>query len=116
MTDSTHPITGPDVSPADAHQIAATETVLLLDVREDDEWDRGHAAGAVHVPLGQLNPAALDTAVPVIAICRSGNRSSKAALRLTAAGLQVRNMAGGMTAWQEQGLPMVRDDGSPGNV
>ncbi|WP_255696555.1 rhodanese-like domain-containing protein [Allobranchiibius sp. GilTou73] len=85
-----------------------------MDVREDEEWDRGHAAGAVHIPLGDLEPATMDTAVPVITICRSGKRSGKAAERLAAAGFQVRNMVGGMSAWHEQGLPMVRDDGSAG--
>lgn len=90
---------------------------VLLDVREPAEWAGGHAPGAVHLPL-----AGVSTAAPrfgdaeVLAVCRSGNRSAKAAEALAAAGVEVRNVAGGMSAWMEAGLPVVRDDGSPGEV
>jgi rhodanese-related sulfurtransferase len=95
---------------------AARTGVLLLDVREAHEWAAGHAPGATHVPLGVLDPAGLDPAVPVVAICRSGNRSGRATATLVAAGFDVRNMAGGMKAWAGAGLPVIRDDGTPGRV
>ena len=106
---------GTDITPGQA--LAAAETgAVLLDVREPDEWTRGHAPGAVHIPLADLDPARLDRHQPVIAICRSGNRSGKAADALTAAGILVHNMTGGMQAWQHEGLPVVRDDGTPGSI
>lgn len=106
----------PDVDPAEAARMAGREDVVLLDVREPAEWEAGHAAGAVHQPLDALDPAMLDPDVEYVAVCRSGNRSGKAAAVMAAAGLPVANMAGGMTAWAEAGLPIVRDDGGAGIV
>lgn len=105
-----------DVDTHEAERLAADGAVLLLDVREPDEWEAGHAPGATHVPLGDLDPAALPTDRPIVAVCRSGNRSGKAAETLSAAGLTVHNMAGGMNAWVAAGQPVVRDDGTSGSV
>lgn len=113
--DTTDPATS-DLTPAQALSLHAAGEVTLLDVREPDEWAKGHAAGAVHVPLGELDPATVDTGKPIVAVCRSGNRSGKAAELLRDAGIEVRNMAGGMNTWHEQGLPMVTDAGTPGTV
>ncbi|MGI8806884.1 MAG: rhodanese-like domain-containing protein [Acidimicrobiales bacterium] len=89
----------------------------LLDVREDDEWAAGHAPEAVHVPLAEVSDAASRfDGRQVLSVCRSGGRSAKAAEILAAAGIDVRNVAGGMTAWAEAGLPVVRDDGTAGTV
>lgn len=106
----------PDVSVQEAADAAASDSVLLLDVREDDEWRAGHAQSAVHLPLSRLDAAAVPTDRPVIAVCRSGNRSGKAAALLAAAGVDVANMAGGMTTWAAAGLPVVDADGRPGEI
>ena len=106
----------PDVSVHEAADAAASDSVLLLDVREDDEWAAGHAQGAVHMPLSSLDPAAVPTDLPIVAVCRSGNRSGKAAATLAQAGIDVVNMAGGMTAWAAAGLPVIAADGSPGEI
>ena len=52
-------------------------TARILDVREDFEVAEGMIPGALHIPMGQLQArlSELDPAVPVIAVCRSGNRS-----------------------------------------
>ena len=90
---------------------------VLVDVREDDEWAVGHAPEAVHVPLAEVSDAASRfDGQQVLTVCRSGGRSAKAAELLAAAGIDVRNVAGGMTAWAELDLPVVRDDGSAGAV
>lgn len=89
---------------------------ILLDVREQGEWDSGHADAAIHVPLGQLQPNAFPTDATIVAVCRSGNRSSQAASILTAAGLDVVNLDGGMKAWAREGRPVVRADGQQGSV
>lgn len=92
----------------------AEDGALVLDVREPEEWAEGHISGAHHMPLGELDPAAISRDSTVIAVCRSGNRSSKAAAILAEAGHEVVNMQGGMNAWTKAGLPVVTDTSTPG--
>jgi len=89
---------------------------MLVDVRDHDEWSAGHAPGAVHAPLSKLKPESFPSDAAIIAVCHSGGRSAKATQRLSATGLSVRNMTGGMSAWADAGLPVTRDDGTPGTV
>jgi rhodanese-related sulfurtransferase len=90
----------------------------LLDVRTPDEWVAGHAPGANHVPLDELEARVAD--VPrdraVVAICRSGARSGKATEFLLAQGYDAVNLAGGMRAWAASGLPMISESGDPPRV
>ena len=93
------------------------DSALILDVREQDEWDAGHAPGAVHIPLGEL-PSRLgelpDTDAETLAIaCRGGGRSSRAVAWLTQQGFDVANLDGGMKAWHGAGKPLVADAGAP---
>ncbi|MFH8451159.1 rhodanese-like domain-containing protein [Streptomyces fungicidicus] len=95
---------------------------FLLDVREDDEWKAGHAAGALHIPisefvarLGELTEAApQDGRVHVI--CRSGGRSAQVTMYLAQQGVDAVNVDGGMQVWEAAGRPVVTDDGTPGHV
>lgn len=112
----TEPPAVPEVDATQAARLVEAGQVLLLDVREDDEWQAGRAPSAEHVPLGSLDPAAIPRDRPVVAVCRSGNRSGTAAQALAAAGHDVRNLAGGMQAWAAAGLPAVRTGGVPGEV
>ena len=93
-----------------------SDQALVLDVREQDEWDAGHAPGAVHIPLGEL-PSRLDelpdTDADVLAVvCRSGGRSSRAVAWLSQQGFDVANLHGGMKAWEGAGKPLVAESGS----
>ncbi len=90
----------------------------ILDVREQDEWDAGHIDGAQHIPLGQLGDrlAEVPRDRPVVAVCRSGSRSDRAATRLRAGGFEAENMDGGVTAWTRAGLQLVAKSGGPGRV
>ncbi|NMH97014.1 rhodanese-like domain-containing protein [Pseudonocardia acidicola] len=105
----------PQVDPAEATRLIH-DGALLVDVREPDEFAAGHAPGAVNMPLEQLDPDALPRDRLIVTTCRTGHRGAKAAARLLAAGFGVRNLAGGMTAWANAGLPVVRADGSPGTI
>jgi rhodanese-related sulfurtransferase len=105
----------PDVDAFLARQLQA-QGVVLLDVREPDEWNAGHAPGATHRPLGQLDPGDLDSAASYVTVCRSGGRSAKAAAALHEAGFDVANFAGGMSDWQHAGLPVIGDDDAPGYI
>ncbi|MGY1499341.1 rhodanese-like domain-containing protein [Streptomyces sp. QTS52] len=95
---------------------------FLLDVREDEEWQAGHAAGASHIPMsefvaryGELTEAApQDGRVNVI--CRSGARSAQVTNYLVQQGIDAVNVAGGMQGWEAAGRPVVTDEGAPGFV
>lgn len=91
---------------------------VLLDVREDDEWKRGHAAAAQHIPMGQV-PARLDEidrSATLYVICKAGGRSAKVAEFLARDGFGPINVDGGMLAWAAAGRPVVTDDGGPGSI
>ncbi len=107
---------GPEVDATEAARRADAGQVLLLDVREDDEWASGRAPQASHTVLGQLDPATVPRDRPVVAVCRSGKRSAQATQALIAAGVEARNLAGGMQAWAAAGLPVLSADGGPGEI
>ncbi len=86
--------------------------LTVLDVREGDEWDAGHIAGARHLSYKHLDARlaelALDPAAPLAIICASGQRSSTAASLLLRRGFtDVRNVVGGMDAWKAAGFDFV---------
>jgi rhodanese-related sulfurtransferase len=93
--------------------------VVLLDVREQEEWGAGHIDGAVHVPMSQLpsslarDPAQLPSDQPIVVVCRVGARSAAVTAWLAANGYDARNLAGGMVAWAHAGRPLVSENGQP---
>ena len=91
---------------------------LLLDVREADEWDAGHAPAAVWIPLGELSARAdeLPATGRIVAICRTGARSLAVAAALIDAGYDAVNLDGGMRAWAAEDYEVVAGDGLPGTV
>jgi hydroxyacylglutathione hydrolase len=83
--------------------------VVVVDVRSRSEWDGGHLAGAVHIPLGLLpdHLAELPAHGTVVLQCETGSRSAIAASLLAARGHRdVANLAGGIAAWIQAGYPM----------
>ncbi len=89
---------------------------IVVDVREQDEWDEGHVEGAVHVPRGYLESRierlAPDTSRPVIVYCSAGNRSAFAAKTLADLGYEdVVSLAGGFTDWKRNGFPVQMQTG-----
>ncbi len=110
----------PEVPQATITDVPTTfdETVMLLDVREPDEWQRGHAPGARHIPMGEVpaRMAELDPQARLFVVCHAGGRSQQVASYLARNGYQPANVTGGMLAWAEAGRPVVTDDGSAGTV
>ena len=97
---------------------ARRQRVQILDVREHGEWAAGRIPEAVHIPMGDL-PARLgeiDPEAPVVAVCRSGNRSAHVTAWLSAHGFEAYNLRGGMKAWRDAGLAFTTPDGGPGRV
>jgi molybdopterin/thiamine biosynthesis adenylyltransferase/rhodanese-related sulfurtransferase len=90
--------------------------VVLIDTREPHEYQEAHLENGKLVPPGlladEIAAAAPDKSARTIVYCRSGNRSHTAAEQLQALGYEdVASMAGGILAWQEQGLPVVAASG-----
>ena len=89
---------------------------VLLDVREYPEYAAGRIRGARLVPLGELERRAgeVDRSRPVYVVCRTGRRSAEARRRLKALGFaDVRNVSGGMEAWERAGMAVERDARPP---
>jgi rhodanese-related sulfurtransferase len=85
--------------------------LVLVDVREHSGRARGFAPGSRHLPLGQVKGrlGELPSDRPVAFICQSGRRSAMAATAARRAGLDVYDVAGGMSAWERQGLDTDTD-------
>jgi rhodanese-related sulfurtransferase len=92
-------------------RMKASEGVRLIDVREDNEWEAAHAAGAEHIGKGIIERD-IETEVPdketeLILYCGGGFRSALAADVLQRMGYaNVYSMAGGWKAWKESGSPV----------
>ncbi|HWG24010.1 rhodanese-like domain-containing protein [Actinospica sp.] len=102
---------GPAIPTVEVEQLPTDG--YLLDVREVDEWDCGHAPHAVHLPMSELM-ARIDE-VPadreIYVICKVGGRSAQVVGYLNAQGRETVNVAGGMLAWAAAGRPLVGQGG-----
>jgi rhodanese-related sulfurtransferase len=100
------------LSPNDAVRLINQEKALLIDVREPDEFAAGHAAGARNVPLGAIDGAKglpSNKAQPLVVLCASGSRSTRAVAMLRKAGYSsVHALAGGTAAWRSASLPIEK--------
>lgn len=93
--------------------LASTTPPLLVDVREQDEWDAGYLQGATHAPntiisiaIAKMSP---DKATPILLYCADGVRSANAAEALARLGYtNLKSMAGGINGWSATGLPIVQ--------
>src|SRR5215467_10265172 len=97
-------------------QIPAAEVppgAYLLDVREYEEWDAGHAPGAVHIPLGELGARYTELARdrPLYVICRSGIRSDHPPHALAGAAWHATHLVDAMMGWHASGQRMTNRSG-----
>ena len=102
---------GPNVDVATVNALQGRDDVVILDVREQSEYDAGHIPGVTLIPLNdvanRLNEIPKDK--PVIVTCRSGNRSGQATDFLRQQGYtNVHNMTGGINAWQQAGYSVEK--------
>jgi molybdopterin/thiamine biosynthesis adenylyltransferase/rhodanese-related sulfurtransferase len=105
-----------EIEPFEASEEIQGGDVVLIDTREPHEYQEAHLENGKLVPPGlladEIAAAAPDKAARTILYCRSGNRSYKAAEQMQALGYEnVASMAGGILAWQEQGLPVIATEG-----
>lgn len=110
---------GFEVSPREAADwVAGAGAPVVLDVRTPAEFAHERIAGAVNVPvdLVESNPEAIATAIDrdVLLVCRSDPRARRAATAMaTVLGGRGHVLTGGMTAWDQQGLPVEKGHGAP---
>jgi len=103
----------PEVAPRELlQQLGSAAPPLVLDVRTRSEFEGGHVAGAVNVPVtalaGSIDALNLDPGRRVVAICLTAHRSVPAVRLLHRRGLAALQLAGGMRAWRALGLPEER--------
>jgi rhodanese-related sulfurtransferase len=101
-----------EISPAEARKQVDGGEAVLIDVREEDDWEQGHAHGAKHLSRGvielEIEEQIPDPKTPIICYCGGGSRSALVAESLQKMGYKnVRSMAGGLRAWKEAGQPIA---------
>jgi rhodanese-related sulfurtransferase len=102
-----------DLTPQRVAEMMESGDAQVVDVREPYEYEAGHIAGVVHIELEHLAARAeeIDRDKPVIFHCRLGRRSALATEAFAASGIEAYNMAGGIQAWAEAGLPLEPEGG-----
>jgi rhodanese-related sulfurtransferase len=101
------------VTTAEAIRLMNHEKGVFVDVREPDEYRGGHIPNALNLPLsglaGSLKQIEKHKARPLIICCRTSQRSARAAVELRKLGFaSVQVLAGGITAWQGENLPVEK--------
>ncbi|MDP9091980.1 MAG: rhodanese-like domain-containing protein [Actinomycetota bacterium] len=90
---------------------------LLVDCREDGEWEAGHIEGAIHIPMNQIpqrlssRPNDITPETEMVVVCKVGARSAQVTAWLNQNGFTAANLEGGMLAWISAGRPMVSSSG-----
>jgi len=111
-----------EIMPDDLEEMRDDTQLLIVDVREENEFKSGHIDGSVHIPRGILEGAA-DPAYrtphpelskarkrPVVLVCATGGRSAMATVTLQEMGFeQVFNLAGGLKLWEAEDYPLTTD-------
>ncbi len=98
------------------------DDLVVIDVREPDEWVAGHIASSRHIPIRELAERqseleeAGDAGAKFLFVCTMGGRSAQATQYVVRLGFDAENLEGGLLAWTQAGHPLVTDDGHPGVV
>ena len=92
------------ITQEEAKEMMDTQEVIILDVREQDEYDSGHIPGAVLLPVGTIDEDTAAAAIPekdsmLLVYCRSGNRSKTASSKLAELGYTNIYEFGGINTW-----------------
>lgn len=101
------------LTPSQATMLMNREEAVVIDVRAQAEWDKGHIPNARHLPLDELDQRLQDLAKfktrPLIISCAGGQRAGSAGARLKKAGFEkVYVLEGGVSAWEQAGLPLAK--------
>lgn len=104
---------GSEVSAFEAVQLINRKDAVVIDVRDQGEFDAGHVAGAKHIPERQIGERLKELEKfkdrPLILTCRSGMRSGSTVRLLRGSGFaQAVNLSGGIGAWEQAGMPLQK--------
>lgn len=102
------------VRPQEAVMMINRKDAVVVDVREKKEFQKGHIVDAINIPLTKLKQRQTELKKhrdkPVIVVCKMGQQSGDAAKTLQEAGYgEVYRLAGGITEWKAQSLPLVQN-------
>ena len=102
-----------ELAPERVKALLAGGEADLVDVRRDYEWEAGRIRGARRIEMNDLraNADSIARDQPIVFYCRTGNRSEMAAAAFRDAGYDAYNLAGGIQAWADAGLPLDPDGG-----
>ena len=102
-----------ELEPERVAQLLESGGAQVIDVRDTAEHEAGRVPGTRHIELASLTAqaASIDKSRPVVLYCRGGSRSAMGAEALRASGWDAHNMAGGLSAWAERGLPLEPEGG-----
>ncbi len=101
------------INPSDVTRLINSHDAVVVDVRADAEYRKGHILNAINVPQSQLQAqlTSLDKykSQPIITVCRNGQESAKAGVVLKQQGFdQVHMLNGGLASWETANLPLAR--------
>jgi len=99
------------ITPEVIKKLVESKEIILLDVREESEWNEGHIKGAIHIPLGNINNETLKETSKdyrIYVYCRSGRRASVAEFELRKLGFSKVINLGGIIEWQENGGELIK--------
>lgn len=108
----TRGVAGSAVSPSEAVRLINREKGVVIDVSEPAEFAQGHIKDAKNIPFGQVESSTQlpsNKALPLIVVCPTGARASRAAATLRKSGYQNTHvLAGGMAGWRDANLPVEK--------
>lgn len=101
------------VGPQQAVMLINRQDAIVLDVREKKEFETGHIVDAINIPLAKLKQRVTELKKhkekPVVVVCKMGQHSGEAAKTLQEEGhVEVFKLAGGLTEWKAQSLPLIQ--------
>ena len=102
--------------PAEVTRLINQEDALVIDLRASNDYQKGHIAGAKNVQMAQFDPESKQLTpaktLPIVLVCQNGVTVDAAAKRLKKAGFErVHILEGGIAAWQQAELPLVKGKG-----
>lgn len=100
------------LTPAEAVRLINHEKAVIVDVRSYEAYLTGHIVNAISLPLSEINGKIKKIekfkSQPIVVVCGTGTEASRAALLLTQQGFQAQVLSGGLNAWRDAEMPLIK--------